>query len=39
VTGFKRGVGPHDPEHASLEDWREVHRVNLNGTFLDAAML
>lgn len=34
VTGFERGMVPHDPEHASLEDWREVHRVNLDGTFL-----
>ncbi len=34
VTGFEQGVGPHDPEHASLEDWRAVHRVNLDGTFL-----
>jgi NAD(P)-dependent dehydrogenase (short-subunit alcohol dehydrogenase family) len=24
----------HDPEHASLDDWRDVHRVNLDGTFL-----
>ncbi|MES2174193.1 MAG: SDR family oxidoreductase [Pseudomonadota bacterium] len=34
VTGFEAGTGPHDPEHASLADWREVHRVNLDGTFL-----
>lgn len=34
VTGFERSAGPHDPEHASLDDWREVHRVNLDGTFL-----
>ena len=34
VTGFEGGVTVHDPEHASLEDWREVHRVNLDGTFL-----
>lgn len=34
VTGFEDGVVPHDPEHASLEDWREVHRTNLDGTFL-----
>jgi NAD(P)-dependent dehydrogenase (short-subunit alcohol dehydrogenase family) len=34
VTGFEEGVVPHDPEHASLEDWRAVHRVNLDGTFL-----
>lgn len=34
VTGFEQGPVPHDPEHASLADWREVHRVNLDGTFL-----
>ena len=34
VTGFEDGILPHDPEHASLADWREVHRVNLDGTFL-----
>ncbi|WP_285401727.1 SDR family oxidoreductase [Luteibacter sp. ME-Dv--P-043b] len=34
VTGFEVGMVPHDPEHASLADWREVHRVNLDGTFL-----
>ncbi len=34
VTGFEHGMVPHDPEHASLEDWRAVHRVNLDGTFL-----
>jgi len=34
VTGFEQGIGAHDPEHASLEDWRAVHRVNLDGTFL-----
>ena len=34
VTGFETGVVPHDPEHATLEDWRAVHRINLDGTFL-----
>ena len=34
VTGFEDGVVTHDPEHSSLEDWREVHRTNLDGTFL-----
>lgn len=34
VTGFEQGMGLHDPEHASLAAWREVHRVNLDGTFL-----
>ncbi|MBB5516374.1 NAD(P)-dependent dehydrogenase (short-subunit alcohol dehydrogenase family) [Rubricella aquisinus] len=34
VTGFEDGAVPHDPERASLEDWRAVHAVNLDGTFL-----
>ncbi len=34
VTGFESGMIAHDPEHASLADWRAVHRVNLDGTFL-----
>ncbi|SDJ43266.1 SDR family oxidoreductase [Aliiruegeria lutimaris] len=34
VTGFEENAAPQDPEHASLEDWRAVHRVNLDGTFL-----
>lgn len=34
VTGFEHGLVAHDPEHATLADWREVHRVNLDGTFL-----
>jgi 3(or 17)beta-hydroxysteroid dehydrogenase len=34
VTGFEDGPVAHDPEHASLQAWREVHRVNLDGTFL-----
>ncbi|WP_298464961.1 SDR family oxidoreductase [uncultured Erythrobacter sp.] len=34
VTGFEAGVSPHDPENASLEDWRAVHAVNTDGTFL-----
>ena len=34
ITGFEHGMVPHDPEHATLEDWRAVHRVNLDGTFL-----
>ncbi len=34
ITGFEAGLVAHDPEHASLEDWRAVHRVNLDGTFL-----
>ncbi|RZF64237.1 SDR family oxidoreductase [Sphingomonas populi] len=34
VTGFEAGATAHDPEHASLADWRAVHQVNLDGTFL-----
>lgn len=34
ITGFEDGFVAHDPEHASLADWRAVHRVNLDGTFL-----
>ncbi len=34
VTGFEEAMRPHDPEHASLEDWRAVHAVNNDGTFL-----
>lgn len=34
VTGFEDAMRPHDPENATLEDWRAVHAVNLDGTFL-----
>ncbi len=34
ITGFEEGFGPQDPEHASLESWRNVHAVNSDGTFL-----
>jgi NAD(P)-dependent dehydrogenase (short-subunit alcohol dehydrogenase family) len=34
ITGFEAGLVPHDPEHASLEDWHAVHRTNLDGVFL-----
>ena len=34
VTGFESGAVAHDPEHATLEAWHQVHRVNLDGTFL-----
>jgi len=33
ITGFENGA-VHDPEHASLESWHEVHRTNLDGVFL-----
>jgi NAD(P)-dependent dehydrogenase (short-subunit alcohol dehydrogenase family) len=34
ITGFEEGDSVHDPEHASLDSWRRVHRTNLDGVFL-----
>lgn len=34
ITGFEEPMGPHDPEHASLESWHAVHATNLDGVFL-----
>ena len=34
ITGFVPPMGPHDPEHATLEAWRAVHATNLDGVFL-----
>ena len=34
ITGFEAGPVAHDPENASLADWRAVHRTNLDGVFL-----
>ncbi|MEI7573571.1 MAG: SDR family oxidoreductase [Phenylobacterium sp.] len=34
VTGFEAGSAAHDPENASLADWRAVHETNLDGVFL-----
>ncbi len=34
ITGFESGAVKHDPEHATLADWRAVHRTNLDGVFL-----
>jgi 3(or 17)beta-hydroxysteroid dehydrogenase len=34
ITGFEEGLRAHDPEHASLADWRAVHETNVDGTFL-----
>lgn len=34
ITGFESGEMVHDPENASLETWRGVHAVNLDGVFL-----
>lgn len=33
ITGLEDGTS-HDPEHASLEEWRRVHTTNLDGVFL-----
>ncbi len=34
ITGFEASEAAHDPEHATLEDWRLVHETNLDGVFL-----
>lgn len=34
ITGFENSMRPHDPENISLEDWRSVHAVNLDGVLL-----
>jgi NAD(P)-dependent dehydrogenase (short-subunit alcohol dehydrogenase family) len=34
ITGLEEGSAQHDPEFASLADWRAVHATNLDGTFL-----
>jgi NAD(P)-dependent dehydrogenase (short-subunit alcohol dehydrogenase family) len=34
VTGFEGVTASHNPEHATLEDWRAVHATNLDGVFL-----
>lgn len=34
ITGFEDGSAAHDPEHTSLAEWRRVHAVNTDGTFL-----
>lgn len=34
ITGFQEGFGPQDPEHASLQSWRDVHAINSDGVFL-----
>jgi NAD(P)-dependent dehydrogenase (short-subunit alcohol dehydrogenase family) len=34
ITGFEAGPAAHDPEHATIEEWHRVHRVNLDGTFM-----
>lgn len=34
ITGFEDGPAAHDPEHASVAEWRRVMRINAEGTFL-----
>lgn len=34
ITGFEAAPVAHDPEHATLADWRAVHHTNLDGVFL-----
>ncbi len=34
ITGFLESPGPWDAEHADLESWEEVHRVNATGVML-----
>ena len=34
ITGLEGDFVPHDPEHASLEDWHSVLATNLDGVFL-----
>jgi NAD(P)-dependent dehydrogenase (short-subunit alcohol dehydrogenase family) len=34
ITGFEDSIASQNPEEVSLEDWRRVHRVNLDGTFM-----
>jgi NAD(P)-dependent dehydrogenase (short-subunit alcohol dehydrogenase family) len=33
ITGLEDGAS-HDPEHATLDEWRRVHATNLDGAFL-----
>ncbi len=34
ITGFEDGDLVHDPENATLSEWRSVHETNLDGVFL-----
>ena len=35
IIGFERAEwGPQDPENASLESWKLIHAINVDGTFL-----
>ncbi|MGQ3888949.1 SDR family NAD(P)-dependent oxidoreductase [Legionella sp. CNM-1927-20] len=39
IDGPVNANRPQDPEHCTLEDWRAVHAVNLDGTFLGCKMM
>lgn len=34
ITGLGEDLGPQDPENTSLDAWRYIHHVNLDGVFL-----
>lgn len=34
ITGFLETQGLHDPEHITLDSWRKVHAVNIEGVML-----
>ena len=34
ISGLNEGVGPQNPEEATLDSWHLVHKVNLDGIFL-----
>jgi len=34
ITGLGDHTHPHDPENTPLSEWRRVHQINLDGTFL-----
>ena len=34
ITGLNEDLGAQDPEHASLDSWHTIHRINLDGVFL-----
>jgi 3(or 17)beta-hydroxysteroid dehydrogenase len=34
ITGLGDHSHPHDPENTPLSEWRRVHQINIDGTFL-----
>ena len=34
ITGLCSNLGPQDPEHSSLENWKHIHAINAEGVFL-----